>query len=258
MGNRRNITGRLSASNQYYSKKKRKKLGPVGKGLLVVITLLVVSLFIYEVNNYLTSSNAPPINVKTTPAQPLSQEEQLMQQYQELLKRGQKYTDTERADSIKSAAIKMIEQEEKNNQVNQSVQQRPVNNRKTPTATARKPQQTPASSTNNTTTKAETTTTNTPVVISTTPSRGNEPVEEVYYPAQSISGTITSAADGTGLSGVNVMVKGGSRSTVTDYKGAYSINLAAGPGPRVLQFNYQGNRIERDIRPGRNTIDAKF
>lgn len=260
MGNRKNISDRLSASNQYYSKRKRKRLGPIGKVLLAVIAILVVSIVIYEVNSP-TSPNNQPLIVNTPATPILSEEEQLKQQYQELLKSGQKYTETKRADSIKQAALKILE-EEKNNP---TTQRPPAITSSTPPASSssNEPQRSSVANTNpstnsNNNSTSTTAVTSTPIAANASPSSGNEPVEEVYYPAQSISGTITSAADGSRLSGVNVMVKGSSQSTVSDYNGAYSIDMAAGPAPRVLQFNYQGNRIERNVRPGRNTIDAKF
>ncbi|HMG88473.1 MAG TPA: carboxypeptidase-like regulatory domain-containing protein, partial [Chryseolinea sp.] len=44
--------------------------------------------------------------------------------------------------------------------------------------------------------------------------------------SKTVTGTVTSADDGSGLPGVNVLEKGTSNGTVTDANGAYSINVS--------------------------------
>ena len=55
--------------------------------------------------------------------------------------------------------------------------------------------------------------------------------------AQSITGTITDA-NGEPLPGVNVIIKGTSQGTTTDFDGNYSINITS--FPKTLVFSYVG------------------
>ncbi|WP_460218979.1 DUF4139 domain-containing protein [Psychroserpens sp. MEBiC05023] len=63
-----------------------------------------------------------------------------------------------------------------------------------------------------------------------------------YNPlVKTISGIVTSASDGLPLPGVNVIVKGTSNGTQTDFDGHYSLNISDG---QELAFSYVGNRTE--------------
>jgi len=59
-----------------------------------------------------------------------------------------------------------------------------------------------------------------------------------FTPQQSrtITGKVTSAEDGKGMPGVNVLVKGTKNGTVTDAKGSYSITISAHGGTLVFSF----------------------
>ena len=72
--------------------------------------------------------------------------------------------------------------------------------------------------------------------------------------AQTVSGTITDAADGTNLPGVNVIIKGTSTGASTDFDGKYSIDVSAENA--VLQFSFIGY-VTREINVnGRSVIDV--
>ena len=70
-----------------------------------------------------------------------------------------------------------------------------------------------------------------PVETNTTVTLENETKQ------QTITGTVTSATDGTPLSGVSVAVKGTTRGAATDDAGRYSISATAG---EILVFSYLG------------------
>ena len=53
-----------------------------------------------------------------------------------------------------------------------------------------------------------------------------------------ITGRVTSADDGSGLPGVNVVVQGTTKGTTTDVEGNYSIQLAS--GENTLSFTFVG------------------
>ncbi|MCX2679905.1 TonB-dependent receptor [Galbibacter sp. EGI 63066] len=57
------------------------------------------------------------------------------------------------------------------------------------------------------------------------------------FAQQTVSGVVTEAATGTPIPGVNVLVKGSTTGTTTDFDGAYEINANDGD---VLQFSYIG------------------
>lgn len=52
--------------------------------------------------------------------------------------------------------------------------------------------------------------------------------------SQSIKGQITSSEDGTGLPGVNVIVKGTTTGTITDFEGNYTLDLPQGIDPTLV------------------------
>jgi TonB-linked SusC/RagA family outer membrane protein len=66
----------------------------------------------------------------------------------------------------------------------------------------------------------------------------------------SLSGTITSAEDGTALPGVNVLVKGTTTGTITNIDGKYQIDVASGD---VVVYSYIGY-ISEEITAGSQSI----
>lgn len=79
---------------------------------------------------------------------------------------------------------------------------------------------------------------------------GINPVEQASV---RISGTVTSAADGLGLPGVSIVVKGTSVGTVTNMDGNYSINVAP---DATLVFSFIGFSTQEIPVQGRNTINV--
>ncbi|MGK6350109.1 SusC/RagA family TonB-linked outer membrane protein [Parapedobacter sp. DT-150] len=72
---------------------------------------------------------------------------------------------------------------------------------------------------------------------------------------QTITGTVTSAADNTPLTGVSVAVKGTSRGASTDDSGRYAISAAAG---EILVFSYIGYASEEIVVAQNATIDVQL
>lgn len=71
-----------------------------------------------------------------------------------------------------------------------------------------------------------------------------------------VSGTVKSSLDGTGLPGVNVLLKGGQEGTITDINGEYSIEVE--DDNSVLIFSYVGYNAEEVIVSGRTIIDVEM
>jgi Ca-activated chloride channel homolog len=68
-----------------------------------------------------------------------------------------------------------------------------------------------------------------------------------FTPQQSrtITGKVTSADDGKGMPGVNVLVKGTKNGTVTDAKGSYSITMSVHGGTLIFSFiGYESKEIK--------------
>ena len=55
--------------------------------------------------------------------------------------------------------------------------------------------------------------------------------------AQSVSGVVTDGDDGSGIPGVNVLIKGTSEGTITDFDGNYTLNV---PDGSILVFSFVG------------------
>lgn len=73
---------------------------------------------------------------------------------------------------------------------------------------------------------------------------------------KTITGTITSADDGSALPGVNVMIKGTNQGVTSDQKGQYEISKVTEKD--VLTFSYVGYLTE-EVKVGKkNTIDVKL
>ena len=71
--------------------------------------------------------------------------------------------------------------------------------------------------------------------------------------SKTVIGTVTDAADGSPLSGVNVLVKGTTNGTQTDFDGKYTIQAAAGD---VLVFSYIGMKEKTATVGSSNTINV--
>jgi len=72
---------------------------------------------------------------------------------------------------------------------------------------------------------------------------------------RTITGTVTSAEDGSTLPGVTVTVKGVTGSgTITDFNGAYSISVPT--GEQTLQYSFVGMRTKEVITSNSTTIDV--
>lgn len=73
---------------------------------------------------------------------------------------------------------------------------------------------------------------------------------------RTISGIVTSADDGSALPGVNVTLKGTSKSTVTNAKGWYSLTIPQGGG--TLVFSFIGFKTQETKITQQSTINAKL
>ena len=80
----------------------------------------------------------------------------------------------------------------------------------------------------------------------------------IYAQAQStaVTGTVTSADDGFGLPGVNVVVKGTTNGTVTDFDGKYSINVQ--DANATLVFSYIGFTKQEIPLNGQRVVNASM
>lgn len=70
---------------------------------------------------------------------------------------------------------------------------------------------------------------------------------------RAITGKVTSSEDGSGLPGVNVLVKGTSNGTITDAEGAYSIQVSEGS---TLVFSFIGYTSVEVVVGSQSTIDV--
>jgi TonB-linked SusC/RagA family outer membrane protein len=78
---------------------------------------------------------------------------------------------------------------------------------------------------------------------------------EAYSQGQNITGRVTAAADRTGIPGVNVLVKGTSRGTLTDPDGRYAIQASTG---EVLVFSFIGYSTQEILVGNSNTINVNL
>ena len=69
-----------------------------------------------------------------------------------------------------------------------------------------------------------------------------------------VSGTVTDAADGTTIPGVNVVIKGTTTGATTDFDGNYSIQVS--DDSAVLQFSFLGYTSQEIAVGGNNSIDV--
>ncbi|WKN29670.1 SusC/RagA family TonB-linked outer membrane protein [Porifericola rhodea] len=79
-------------------------------------------------------------------------------------------------------------------------------------------------------------------------------VQNVYAQSNVISGTVTSAEDGTPLPGVNVIVKGTSEGTITNIEGKYSLKVS--DQAEVLVFSFIGLTSEEVAIGNQQTINV--
>ena len=70
---------------------------------------------------------------------------------------------------------------------------------------------------------------------------------------RTLTGTVTSSEDGLGIIGANILLKGTSTGTITDFDGKYELKV---PGPdAVLIFSYTGMRTEEITVGSQSVID---
>lgn len=78
-------------------------------------------------------------------------------------------------------------------------------------------------------------------------------VSELQAQERLVSGRVTSTEDGSALPGVNVIIKGSSKGTVTDAQGKFSLEI---PGPSsVLIFSFIGFQSQEVLVGERTTVD---
>ncbi|MBK8504609.1 MAG: SusC/RagA family TonB-linked outer membrane protein [Saprospiraceae bacterium] len=75
------------------------------------------------------------------------------------------------------------------------------------------------------------------------------------YAQSTVTGKITSLTDGDPLIGVNVLVRGSSRGTVSDLDGSYAISLSKG---EVLVFTYTGYLTQEVSFDGASNLDVRL
>lgn len=79
-------------------------------------------------------------------------------------------------------------------------------------------------------------------------------VHYAYAQEQTVTGTITSAEDGTPLPGVNVILKGTTIGTVTDIDGKYRLNVSG--DANILAFSFIGLAPQEIEINGRSVVDV--
>ena len=72
--------------------------------------------------------------------------------------------------------------------------------------------------------------------------------------AQTVTGTITDATDGTPLPGVNIVIKGTNTGASSDFDGKYSIDVSSQSA--VLQFSYLGYATKEITVNGKTVINV--
>lgn len=77
--------------------------------------------------------------------------------------------------------------------------------------------------------------------------------QEVAAQARTITGTVTAQSDGMPLPGVNVVIKGTTQGTQTDYDGNYTIEASQGD---VLEFTFIGMKPQLITVGDTNTVNA--
>lgn len=95
---------------------------------------------------------------------------------------------------------------------------------------------------------------NNSINVSKMTGQASQRYEVELKPAIQVSGRVSTEAEGTGLPGVNVLVKGSSTGTVTDIEGNYSINVPNEDD--TLVFSSIGYTTQEISVNGRTTIDV--
>ncbi|MCZ8215120.1 MAG: carboxypeptidase-like regulatory domain-containing protein, partial [Cyclobacteriaceae bacterium] len=72
--------------------------------------------------------------------------------------------------------------------------------------------------------------------------------------AQTVTGRITSSEDGSTLPGVNILIKGTTNGTITNFDGTFTLNVPATDA--VLVFSYVGYNTQEVALGGRTTLDV--
>ena len=73
---------------------------------------------------------------------------------------------------------------------------------------------------------------------------------------RTVTGRVTATEDGSGLPGVNVIVKGTTSGTVTDNDGHYSISYSSSDA--ALVFSFVGLKTQEVLIDGRNVVDVSL
>jgi hypothetical protein len=79
---------------------------------------------------------------------------------------------------------------------------------------------------------------------------------ELFAQERTVSGRVTSVEDGSGLPGVNVVLKGTTNGTVTTVEGDYSLSVPATGG--TLVFSFIGLQTQEIEIGSRNKIDVQL
>ncbi|HEY9045254.1 MAG TPA: carboxypeptidase-like regulatory domain-containing protein, partial [Ohtaekwangia sp.] len=79
---------------------------------------------------------------------------------------------------------------------------------------------------------------------------------ELWAQERTVTGRVTSAEDGSGLPGVNVVLKGTTSGTVTTVEGDYSLSVPAAGG--TLVFSFIGLQTQEIEIGSRNKIDVQL
>src|SRR5271167_2532987 len=80
-------------------------------------------------------------------------------------------------------------------------------------------------------------------------------VASMAYSQSTVSGKVTSAEDGAGLPGVNVLEKGTANGTVSDSEGKFTINVGANA---TLVFSFIGYAAQEVPVGSQTSLDIKL
>ena len=76
------------------------------------------------------------------------------------------------------------------------------------------------------------------------------------FQGPTVTGKVTGSLDGSGLPGVNVLLKGSQEGTITDINGDYSLEVV--DGNSTLVFSYVGYNSEEIVVGSRTVIDVEM
>jgi len=80
-------------------------------------------------------------------------------------------------------------------------------------------------------------------------------INNAVFAQQTVSGTVVDAGDGTGIPGVNIVIKGTTTGTITDFNGEYSLNV---PDDATLVFSYVGYENKEVPVGSQSVIDVEM